>query len=155
MVRAMKRLLPQADSLEKVILVFASSYAHQDYTQADIADFLQFKNNQTRQSAYYLNACYYLGLVDQYGRPTNVGRTIMKQPQRLNESVYEIVMADAYCGKVIAKMLVNPDGDIKRFIIAMLQKDYAGIYKESTIERRAQTILSWCTEVRDFVNKRR
>ena len=52
----MKKLLPQANSLDTVIKVFVYVASKQSCTQSDIADFCSF---EPRQAAYYLNACYY------------------------------------------------------------------------------------------------
>ena len=57
----MKKLLPQANDLEKVINVFVYTLSKSNCTKQDIADFCQF---DIRQADYYLGACHYLNLLD-------------------------------------------------------------------------------------------
>jgi hypothetical protein len=148
----MKKVLPQANSLEKVVRVLTFAYNKPDFTQEEIAVCLGFKDGKIRQSAYYLNACYYLGLVDAYGRCTDLGREVMNHPEKALESIYKLVFLEPYCSKIIATIIFNKDQDPIRFAEKLLIANDNSGYGCETYHRRAQSFVSWCNEVVGYIN---
>ena len=139
----MKKLLPQANSLDTVIKVFIYACSKKACTQADIAEFCSF---EPRQAAYYLNACYYLGLVDENGSNTELGTEIMNNIDELKQQIYWLILKDDVIGTVFNYKLIFPNKDARQFTIDYLSKLYPE-YSEAVIHRRASTLLNWCDEI--------
>lgn len=57
----MKKILIQANNLDRVIDIFMYIYLHQGCSKQDIADYCSFS---LRQVDYYVNACKYLDLLN-------------------------------------------------------------------------------------------
>lgn len=141
----MKKLLPQANSLDTVIKVFVYACTKKECTQADIAEFCSF---EPRQAAYYLNACYYLGLVDDKGSVTTLGKDILEKPDEIKQQVYWLILNDDVIGTVFNYKLIFPNKDAREFTIKWLEGKYPD-YSGAVIERRASTLLNWCDEILD------
>lgn len=153
MKKEMTLLLPQADKLEKIIKTCLFICVSDTYTKEELAEYLMFKNLQTRQSSYYISACYYLGLVDEFGGRNALTKEICNDPSSAQEVVYKAVFSDKYCSKILANMLVGGQTNNLQFTIDMLTQDFADQYSNDTIHRRAQTLLAWCNEVYGFVKE--
>lgn len=141
----MKKLLPQANSLDTVIKVFVYACTKKECSQADIAKFCSF---EPRQAAYYLNACYYLGLVDDKGSVTELGKEILENPDEIKQQVYWLIINDEIIGSVFNYKLIFPNKDAREFTIKWLGEKYPD-YSTAVIERRASTLLNWCDEILD------
>lgn len=139
----MKRLLPQANNLDTVVKVFVYSCNKINCTQNDIASFCGF---EPRQAAYYLNACYYLGLIDSKGCVSKLGEDILATPSTVKLRVYELIINDPLIGEIFAHKLVFPSDDNKAFAVSWLKKNFPD-YSEAVINRRASTLLNWCDEI--------
>lgn len=139
----MKKLLPQANNLDTVIKVFVYACNKENCTQNDIARFCDF---EPRQAAYYLNACYYLGLLDENGNRNEVSDEILSQPQHVKLKVYERIITDPIIGKIFTHRLLFPEDDQKEFATNLLYENYPE-YSEAVILRRASTLLKWCDEI--------
>ena len=139
----MKRLLPQANSLDTVIKVFVYASNKRDCTMADIASFCSF---EPRQAAYYINACYYLGLVDESGKITNLGSQIMNNISEIKQQIYWLIVEDEIIGKIFNYKLIFPEKDARAFSINYLTERFPE-YSEAVIKRRASTLLNWCDEI--------
>lgn len=139
----MKRLLPQANNLDTVIKVFVYACNKINCTQYDIASFCGF---EPRQSAYYLNACYYLGLIESNGTISELGKEILANPSDVKLRVYELIINDVLIGEIFAHMFLFPADDNKAFAVSWLKKNYPD-YSDAVIERRASTLLNWCEEI--------
>lgn len=139
----MKRLLPQANNLDTVVKVFVYACNKVNCTQQDIAKFCGFK---PRQAAYYLNACYYLGLLDENGNPNELSEDILKNPSQVKLRVYEQIINAPLIGEIFAHMLLFPEDDNKAFAVRWIEKTYPE-YGEAVINRRASTLLNWCEEI--------
>ena len=92
----MKKLLPQANDLDKVIDVLTYIHYHPGCSYADIADYMGFAE---RQAKYYTDACVYLDLVVEEHKPSAVCEDIFKDsPQNVTERVYERIITDELMG---------------------------------------------------------
>lgn len=141
----MKKLLPQANSLDTVIKVFVYACTKKGCTQVDIAEFCSF---EPRQAAYYLNACYYLGLVDDKGVVTELGSKILETPSEIKQQVYWLILEDEVIGTVFNYKIIFPEKDARAFTEKFLADAYPE-YSEAVIKRRASTLLNWCDEILD------
>ena len=139
----MKRLLPQANNLDTLVKVFVYACNKVNCTQQDIANFCGF---EPRQAAYYLNACYYLGLLDENGDKNKLSEDILKNPSQVKLRVYEQIINDQLIGEIFTHMLLFPEDDNKAFAFKWIEKAYPE-YSEAVVKRRASTILNWCEEI--------
>lgn len=139
----MKKLLPQANSLDTVIMVFIYACSKKGCTQTDIADFCSF---EPRQAAYYLNACFYLGLVDANGTITSLGSDIMNNIDELKQQIYWLILKDKIIGTIFNYKLIFPEKDSRQFAIDFLTNNFPE-YSKAVIRRRASTLLNWCDEI--------
>lgn len=96
----MKKLLPQANTLTTVIRTFKFIGNVNDCTLDDIAD---FNNFEKRQAAYYSNACFFLGLIDEELHLTPLGEDIMSAPREAKIRIYELIIEHELIGKLFAK----------------------------------------------------
>lgn len=147
----MKKLLPQANSLETVIKVFIYVGSLGESNLEDIASFCNF---EPRQASYYLNACYYLDLVDDKGNITDFGRKVLADDLHMEKAIYERIVTDAIIGKVFAHMLLFPLDDIDVFTFELVKGLYPE-YSEAVQKRRASTLISWCKEIHESTQKKR
>jgi len=146
--KKMNKIIPQANSLETLIKVFIYFANKKDCSLQDIADFIGFA---PRQASYYLNACYYLDLVDETGTMlSELGNCIVQQPNKINELIYSRVIEDKLIGKVFTKMLFFPYENIKKYTMDLLSKEWPE-YKEGVIERRTSTLVSWCNDIIKYI----
>lgn len=147
----MKKLLPQANSINRVIDVFVYYGCRKDCSIQDIASFCQF---EPRQAQYYLNAALYLDLLDENLQVTEFGKRLLENSSDIKRSIYERIIADDVIGKIFAHMLLYPREDPKAFGIIYLSSLFPE-YGEAVIQRRLSTLISWCKEVIEFVNNKR
>lgn len=146
----MKKLLPQANSLNKVIDVFIYTSTMNNWTLLDISDFCKFS---ARQSSYYINACHYLNLLNEDGTLTDEGRDIISNPKKIKECVFEKVISDELVSKIFAKYLIEGQKSARKYCFSFLRSEYPD-YSDAVIERRTSTLLNWCFEIQDFINKK-
>lgn len=139
----MKKLLPQANNLDTVVKVFVYACNKINCTQNDIASFCGF---EPRQAAYYLNACFFLGLIDSKGDVSELGEEILATPSNVKLRVYELIINDPLIGEIFAHKLIFPTDDNKAFAVDWLKKNFPD-YSQAVIERRASTLLNWCDEI--------
>ena len=81
----MKKILPQANDLDKVIDVLTFIHYHPGCSYAEIADYIGFAE---RQAKYYADACVYLDLVVDGRKPSAVcGRPCWISMKRLSQTI--------------------------------------------------------------------
>lgn len=141
----MKKLLPQANSLDTLINVFIYFGNKKNCTIMDIASFCNF---EPRQAQYYLSACIYLDLIDENTEITEYGKSLFVDNSLIREKIYERIISDEIIGKVFSHMLFF--GDVKDFSYDLLKKYYPE-YSDAVIERRASTLKNWCSEIIDYI----
>lgn len=143
----MKKLLPQANTLATVIRTFKFIANTTNCTLEDIADFNGFK---VRQAAYYSNACYFLGLIDENLKITPLGSNIMQKPLQARIRIYELIIHNELIGKLFAKTaLYSKNVAIKqgKEIVKMLYSEYG----DAVIDRRTRCLIGWCEEILDYI----
>lgn len=145
----MKKLLPQANSLNTVIDVFIYVSTMPNWTLNDVAEFCHFN---VRQSSYYINACYYIGLLNEDGSLSEEGKAILSEPSSIKKKVYERVISDPLISKVFAKLLVEGKKGLKAFTNKILALEYPD-YSEAVIERRSSTLINWCFEIKCYIKQ--
>lgn len=147
----MKKLLPQANSLDRVIDVFIYYGCRKDCSIQDIAEFCQF---EPRQAQYYLNAAVYLDLLDEDLKVTDFGRRMLDNSADIKRSIYVRIISDEVIGKLFARMLLYPQEDPRdfgeRYLSALFPE-----YGNAVIQRRLSTLMTWCKEVIDYVYNKR
>ena len=142
----MKKILPQANSFETIIKVFLFAGIKDRYVKDDIAKFCDF---DIRQADYYLGACIYLGLFDENGNLTAIGRDIIDNDrEHCKERLYELVICDELAGKFFARMALTPNYDIdeiRKYAATITKEKYD--YSTAVIERRSSAMVGWCEEI--------
>ncbi len=146
----MKKLLPQANDLNKVIDVMTFIHYHPGCSYAEIADYIGFAE---RQAKYYADACVYLDLVNEDRKPSAVCEDIFNNsPQYVTERVYERIITDELMGQVFARAYVLPESDLDGFAQQLVSFYHPEIASGSTFERRTHNIVLWCKRIIKCMN---
>ena len=146
----MKKLLPQANDLDKVIDVLTFIHYHPVCSYSEIADYIGFTE---RQAKYYADACVYLDLVVDGRKPSAICEDIFKNtPQNVTERVYEKIITDDLMGQVFARTYVMPDSDLDAFAKELVSYYHPEIASSSTFERRTHNIVLWCKRIINYMN---
>lgn len=87
----MKKILPQANNLNTLIKVFIYYSNKKECSLQDIADFCNF---EIRQASYYLNACVFLGLIDEDNKLSQIGKEIITDVSTIRQSIYIRIITD-------------------------------------------------------------
>lgn len=146
----MKKILPQANDLDKVIDVMTFVHYNPGCSNKEIADYIGFAE---RQAKYYADACVYLDLVDESHKPSVFCEDIFKNaPQNVTERVYERIITDDLMGQVFARTYVLPDSDLDAFARELVSYYHPEIASSSTFERRTHNIVLWCKRIINFMN---
>ena len=140
----MKKLLPQANNIERVIDVFVYVGTSGSDNLNELASFCNFDR---RQASYYLNACFYLNLIDENANLTKLGKDILSDTKTLRKRIYETIISDELISKVFARYIFEGKKEAKEFAFKLLKEDYSD-YSDAVIERRISTILNWCEEAK-------
>jgi hypothetical protein len=134
---------PQANSLDRVVeIVDLASRGFND--KAELADIFGF---DPRQSHYYTSAAKYLELLNIEGHPTELGKSLLSQPHRLNRT--ELLLKSLLRTSVFRQILVSLKQ--RNYDVDALQTDEIGdIISDArpelvarTRERRASTVRAW------------
>ena len=143
----MKKLLPQANTLDTVIRTFRFASNKNNCTLGDIANFIQFR---VRQAAYYSNACFFLGLLDDNLEPTDLGRKILEEGKDTRKRIYEVIISHELIGRLFAKTALLPQKvaikEGKKIV-----KDLYPEYGDAVIDRRTKCLIGWCKEILDYI----
>lgn len=146
----MKKSLPQANDLDKVIDVMTYIHYHPGCSEADIANFIGFA---VRQARYYVDACRYLDLVVKNRIPSVICEDIFKtSPHNVTERIYERIITDELMGEVFARAYVLPDSDLESFSRELVSYYHPEIVANSTFKRRAHIIVLWCKRIIKYMN---
>lgn len=143
----MKKLLPQANTLATVIKTFKLIGNVTNCRLDDIAEFNQFEK---RQAAYYSNACYFLGLIDEELHLTPLGKEIITEPKQVKVRVYELIIEHELLGQLFAKTALYPKQTAIREGKRLVKSLYPD-YGEAVIDRRTRCLIGWCEEIIDFM----
>lgn len=143
----MKKLLPQANTFATVVCTFKLIGNSEKCTLDDIAEFNRFDK---RQAAYYSNACYFLGLIENDLSLSPLGKEIMEEPRKAKERIYELLVKHELIGQLFAKTLLYPKHVAVKEGKEIVRKQYPE-YGEAVIDRRTKCLIGWCEEVIDYV----
>ena len=143
----MRKLLPQANSLDVIIETFKYCIEHPSYKKLELADHIGYN---LRQVDYYLNACIYLDLLDTDGKATEYSIGLYNLKDQLRLGIYERIMNDPLVGKIFTHYLVFSKDGLKDFAYKEVSSQYPE-YGDAVIRRRVSTLLSWCEELITFV----
>ena len=146
----MKKLLPQANDLEKVVNVFIYTLTKTNCTKKDIADFCNF---ELRQADYYLGACIYLNLIDEKMHATELGGEIYKSRTRIKEQIYKQIIINPFVGKIFAYRLFSSHDEAKEYAHQIAYEEYPD-YSFSVLNRRSEALLGWCEEIIGYLKTR-
>ena len=147
----MKKLLPQANTLATVIRTFKLIGNTIDCSLADIAE---FNNFEIRQAAYYSNACFFLGLVDENLKLTNLGKEIMQDPKHAKVKIYEQILTNELIGQLFAKTALYSKRVALKECKELVKSLYPE-YGEAVIDRRTKCMIGWCEEIMDYLKTQR
>lgn len=146
----MKKILPQANDLDKVIDVMTFIHFHPGCSYQDIANYIGFTE---RQAKYYTDACIYLDLVDDLRMPTAVCEDIFENSSySVTERVYERILTDDLLGRVFARAYLLPESDLDTFAQELVSIFHPEIVSSSTFERRTHNIVLWCNRIIKYMN---
>ncbi len=148
----MKKILPQANNFETIVRVFLFAGIKERYIKEDIAKFCNF---DIRQADYYLGACIYLGLFDENGELTDIGRDIINNDRdHCKERLYELVICDELAGRIFARIALSKNYDlneIRKYAANLTKERYD--YSDAVINRRSSAIVGWCEEILEHIKR--
>ena len=140
---------PQADDFNKVISLVDVLFGRQ-MTIEEIADEFEFTS---RQADYYFNAAKVLGLVQtfrsdegkQLRMQTELGADLSRMSPSKRESFYVTRLSEIQpISKILEDWQNTGEKPSKSKVVSILEKHFsAKSLSQSTLERRATTILSW------------
>jgi len=148
----MEKLLPQANTLATVIRTFKLIGNTIDCTLNDIAG---FNNFDIRQAAYYSNACFYLGLIDENLKLTPLGDDIFQEPKQVKIRIYELIINDDLIGRLFAKTALYSKRTALREGKKIISSIYGEKYGQAVIDRRTSCLIGWCEEILDYLREQK
>lgn len=144
----MKKLLPQANSINTIVDTFIFLSTYHDINVKTLSEFCHF---DPRQSSYYINACFYLGLIDEKKKLTELGKNIVLSGE-IKLQIYLLILQDQLISKVFTFSLLKPNDDVRKYCEKIIKQNYPE-YSDAVIVRRSSTILAWIKQIKDFIEK--
>ena len=140
---------PQADKFERIVdllgLLYESDLSQQEVTQA-----YQFDKRQTQ---YYISACIYFGLVHKehnfkdemvrYSLSDNGRIILQKTPKKKYLALIGQILQHEVFYKTIQLYITKGERPSKDAVIQIMCDANINLDKNTTIPRRAQTVLAW------------
>ncbi len=138
---------PQADNFRRIIDLLGLLYEG-DLTQEQVTQTYQFN---IRQTQYYIGACIYLSLVVRKTKDgvvsyalSDVGRAILQQPIKQKYlAIAGIILQYEVFRKTIELYWAAAKPPSKNAVIEIMRKATLQAVNDTTIPRRAQTVLAW------------
>lgn len=144
----MKKILIQANNLDRVIDIFMYIYLHQGCSKQDIANYCSFS---LRQVDYYVNACKYLDLLNSDWSPTVLAKDIFENtPAEVTERVYQRIIEDEFMGKIYSVVKANPDVNHSKFAMNLVMEQFPG-FSDAVYRRRSDNIVKWCKKIISYL----
>lgn len=142
---------PQADSFVRIVDLLTQLHASGSLSQEDITTNHAFDR---RQSQYYTNAGRYLGLIDRrYSREAGVTYSLTRRGAEImsrrsasrNLALAETILEHGIFNDTVRLYLDQAGRPSANQVIEIMRAADLGLDREgnSTIPRRAQTVLSW------------
>lgn len=144
----MKKILIQANNLDRVIDIFMYIYLHQGCKKQDIADYCGFS---LRQVDYYVNACKYLNLLNADWSPTDLAKDIFENsPAEVTERVYQRIIEDELIGNIYSVIKANPDENHSKFAMDLVMEQFPG-FSDAVYRRRSDNMIKWCKKIISYL----
>lgn len=141
---------PQCDTFSRIVDLLTILY-ESDLTKEYITENYDFDE---RQTGYYTNGAMYLELVEKYTnieskeiyfRLTNLGREIMSLEHKQKVlRIVQLILKHKVFREYLIKFIKTKETDKKEIISIMKKCNLYKINADSTYERRASTVSSWC-----------
>lgn len=142
-----RKIMIQANSLDKLIDTLLFILAHPDCSTEDVAEYIGFS---LRQVDYYTSALRYLGLLDLERKPTSLASDIYANHKaELRERVYACIISDSVISLIFTQCYLLPDSDVLAYAIHLLTQEYPG-YSTAVYKRRADNLVKWCRRIIDY-----
>lgn len=135
--------VPQADILEKVFEVVDNIWKNGFLVREslDLSD---------RHVLYYTEASKILGFVSETGRITSIGQQLVLSPNSKKMAIAAQSFENSHCGWTwVIWSNVQNITQLDPNSSKMYLDDCAPTLSESTKERRARTLRTWCTDLKD------
>lgn len=142
---------PQADDFDRVIDIVAL-LIDSPKTKNELAENYDFT---PRQSDYYLNAARYLGLVERGEHstfvPSELARAIYSKSAHEKNAYLMAILMKVPAVSSLSNSWVREDSkpSMHKVIDILKNQPKTSALKDSTIERRAQTVMSWTSWLHD------
>jgi uncharacterized protein DUF6997/uncharacterized protein DUF6996 len=142
---------PQADSFNRVVDLLTQLHASGGMSQEEITTNHAFDRRQTQ---YYTNAGRYLGLIDSrrsreegvtYSLTPRAAAIMARQPAARNLALVETILEHRVFNETVRLYLAQAGRPDINQVIEIMRSAELGLDQEgnTTIPRRAQTVLSW------------
>ena len=133
---------PQANSLERIYSIFL------DITDAGISkyDITRIHSMADREGAYYLDALYYLNMVEKINTKyflTNKGVQLQRLCQNIGRQAFAVnILEQPFLGEMyLEKNTFKNQHDFKAYIAQKISNQFE--LSLNTANRRASTVLAW------------
>lgn len=137
--------VPQADSLEKVLILVSLFIQYKSSIEIIREKFLEESENSSRNFSYYRKASEILGLIDWRNHPTNVSVVLNGLPTE--EKKMRLLANQFLSSNVGSSWLkwanVNDPSNIQSDSAYKFLIEVCPSLSENTAKRRAQTLKSW------------
>ena len=144
-IRLLSSDVPQADSLEKVLVLVSLFIQYKSSIEIIREKFLEESENSSRNYSYYRKASEILGLIDWRSHPTNVSVVLNHLPTA--EKKMRLLANQFLSSNVGSSWLkwsnVNDPSDIKSDSAYQFLIEVCPSLSETTVTRRARTLKSW------------
>ena len=144
-IRLLSSDVPQADSLEKVLVLVSLFIQYKSSIEIIREKFLEESENSSRNYSYYRKASEILGLIDWRSHPTNVSVVLNHLPTA--EKKMRLLANQFLSSNVGSSWLkwsnVNDPSDIKSDSAYQFLIEVCPSLSENTAKRRARTLKSW------------
>jgi hypothetical protein len=144
-IRLLSSDVPQADSLEKVLVLVSLFIQYKSSIEIIREKFLEESENSSRNYSYYRKASEILGLIDWRSHPTNVSVVLNGLP---TEEKKMRLLANQFLSSNIGSSWlkwtnVNDPSDIRSDSAYQFLIEVCPSLSETTAKRRARTLKSW------------
>jgi len=144
-IRLLSSDVPQADSLEKVLVLVSLFIQYKSSIEIIREKFLEESENSSRNFSYYRKASEILGLIDWRSHPTNVSVVLNHLPTA--EKKMRLLANQFLSSNVGSSWLkwsnVNDLSDIQSDSAYQFLIEVCPSLSETTVTRRARTLKSW------------
>lgn len=140
---------PQADNFNRIVDLLTQIHATGVMSQEDITTNHAF---DLRQTQYYTNAARYLGLVESnrsreegvtYSLTTKGAAIMAMRPVARSIALVESILEHAVFSVTVHLYLTQASRPTVNQVVEIMRAAELGLGRETTIPRRAQTVMAW------------